>query len=356
MRISRGLLAAALLAAAGAAAAQQEPAGQTTLQRGLSAYQKGEQEAAIPALTEVAEKGDASAKFLAEFFLARAYAEHTGAAGNHHTKAYVLFRKIAEENVEVDPERSQRAPYVAKALIALAGYVRSGIKEIDLPANPRRAAQYLNHAATYFGDKDAQFELARLYLGGDGSNVSSSEIKLGLHYLSALTEASHPAAQAVVADLFWRGRHVKKDDARALALATIAVANAPSRERMWIEESYAAMFCATPPATRDAAGALVTRWRKMFAQPAPEPSGSVARDLLPERQCANGETVAIARRDGDRQGAGCPAVRRQAHQGRRGAVHRHPLRRRARSRRQEVALPPRPFPGAKKRGGCGTAD
>jgi hypothetical protein len=85
---------------------------------------------------------------------------------------------------------------------------------------------------------------------------------------------------------------VKKDDARALALATIAVANAPSRERMWIEESYAAMFCATPPATRDAAGALVTRWRKMFAQPAPEPSGL---DLHPERQCANGETVAMAR-------------------------------------------------------------
>ncbi len=194
-----------------------------------------------------------------------------------------------------------------------------------------------------------------LYLGGDGSNVSSSEIKLGLHYLSALTEASHPAAQAVVADLFWRGRHVKKDDARALALATIAVANAPSRERMWIEESYAAMFCATPPATRDAAGALVTRWRKMFAQPAPEPSGSVARDLLPERQCANGETVAMARRDGDRSGRRLrrrPAPR-PAKDGA-ATVHRHPLGRRARS------APPRSSARQavpeRQRVGCGTAD
>lgn len=308
MRIFRWAIAAALLAAAGATAAQQQPAtqpaGQSTLQRGLTAYQAGQPDAAIPALTEAATTGDASAKFFAEFYLARAYAEGIGAAGNH-TKAYVLFRKIADENVEVDPERSPRAAFVAKALIALAGYVRAGIKEIDLSANPRRAAVYLTHAATFFGDKDAQFELARLYVSGEGS---PSEVKLGLHYLSALTEASHPAAQAVLADLFWRGHHLKKDEVRALALATIAVANAPAHERIWIEESYATMFCGTPPAAREAAGALVTRWRKMFAQPSPGPSGSVARDLLPERQCANGETVAIARgAETDRAPAALPS-------------------------------------------------
>ena len=294
--ISGGILAAALLAAAGVAAAQQqpaaEPAGQSALERGLSAYRAGRQEAAIPALMEVAGTGDASDRFFAEFYLARMYSE--GAAGDH-SKAYVLFRKIADENVEVDPDRSQRAPFVAKALIALAGYLQAGIKEIDLPANPRRAADYLNHAATFFGDKDAQFELARTYLNGEGS---SSEIKLGLHYLSVLTEAGHPAAQAVLADLFWHGRHVKKDDVRALALATIAVANAPAHERMWVEESYATMFCATPPATREAAGGLVARWRKVFARPSPEPSGLVANDLLPERRCGNGEAVAIARAPG----------------------------------------------------------
>jgi len=293
MRISSGLLAAALLlAAAGPAAAEQQPAGQSTLQRGFSAYQAGQQDAAIPALTEAAATGDPSSRFFAEFYLARLFSE--GAAGNR-TKAYVLFRKIADENVEVDPDRSPRAPFVAKALIALAGYLRTGIDEIDLPANPRRAADYLNHAATYFGDKDAQFELARFYLSSEGSG---DEVKLGLHYLSVLTESSHAAAQAVLADLFWRGRHVKKDDARALALATIAAANAPAHERMWIEEGYAGIYCATPPATREKAGGLVVRWGKMFARPSPEPTGLPARDLLPERQCASGETVAVARTAG----------------------------------------------------------
>jgi len=290
MRLLRGLLAAALLAAAGGAAAQQDPVGQSALKRGLSAYQNGQQEAAIPALTEVAATGDASTRFLAEFYLARAYAEGAGAVANH-TKAYVLYRKIADENVEV-PERSQRAAYVAKALIALAGYVRSGLEEIDLPANPRSAARYLEHAATYFGDKDAQYELARTYLGAGG--WSGGEISIGLHYLSVLTQAGHSGAQATLADLFWRGRHVKKDEARALALAGIAMANASEPERKWIEASYAGILCATPAPARAAAGGLADRWRKMLAAPATEPPGAPAGDLLPDRPCPNSEAVAAA--------------------------------------------------------------
>lgn len=293
MRIFSGVLLAGLLAAAGVAAADPPGLSQSALQKGLDAYQAGQQEAAIPALAEAAEKGEPSGRLFAEFYLARIYAENVGAAADH-PKAYMLYRKIAEENLNVDPDRSQRAPFVAKALIALARYLQTGIREIGLPANPRRAADYLNHAATFFGDRDAQFELARTYLSGESS---SSEIRLGLHYLSVLTEASHPAAQAVLADLFWRGRHVKKDDRRALALATIAAANAPAHERIWIEESYAAIFCAASEAARQEADGMIERWRKAFAPPAPDPSGPAARYYVPERQCANGEPVAIARAD-----------------------------------------------------------
>jgi hypothetical protein len=144
----------------------------------------------------------------------------------------------------------------------------------------------------FFGDKEAQFELARIYLGGDGS---SDDIRRGLHYLSVLTEASYAPAQAVLADLYWRGQHVKKDDRRALALATLAVAGAPSHERIWIEDTYATIFCSAPQATRDAADGLAASWRRMFARPDPQPAARLeARDPVPERQCASGERVAIA--------------------------------------------------------------
>jgi uncharacterized protein len=294
--VAGGVVAAALAGWIGPSAAQQRPvfiSAQAALDGGLGAYQAGRRDAAIAALGEAAARGDQSERFVAEFYLARIYSENIGGGGTDHTKAFVLFRKLADENVNVDPETSQRAPFVAKALIALAGYVRAGIKEIDLAPNPGRAADYLHHAAVFFGDKDAQFELARSYLATD---APSDDVRRGLHYLSVLTEASHAPAQALLADLFWRGRHVRKDERRALALVTIAAEGAPAHERIWIEDTYATIFCASTQPTRDEAGLLVARWRKMFGPPAPEPAvrmGLGARELLPERQCASGEKVAL---------------------------------------------------------------
>ena len=49
---------------------------------------------------------------------------------------------------------------------------------------------------------------------------------------------------------------------------------------------------------RSDANGLMTRLRKMFAQPAAGPAerpGLGGRELQPERQCANGETLAIRR-------------------------------------------------------------
>jgi hypothetical protein len=293
--------AAALIAWTGAATAQQTPprsasasSAQAAIERGLGAYQAGSREAAIAALSEATSRGDPAVRFAAEFYLARIYAENI-AAGADQTKAFVLFRKLADENLEIDPETSKRAPFVAKGLIALAGYVRAGLADIDLAPNPSRANDYLHHAAVFFGDRDAQLELARIYLNGD---ASGDDVRRGLHYLAALTEEGHAPAQALLAELFWRGRHVRKDERRALALVTMAAESAPSHERIWIDDTYATIFCATPESTREEAGRLAARWRRMFAQPSTGPDVAVrvdagARPLVPERQCANGEQVAL---------------------------------------------------------------
>jgi hypothetical protein len=297
MRISSGVIAAALIAWAGAAHAQQatapsaqHAAAQVALERGLGAFRTGKHDTAIAELSAAAAAGDSSARFIAEFYLARIYAADVGPATDH-TKAFVLYRKLADENLAVDPLTSQRAPFVAKALIALAGYVRAGVKAIDLPPNPRRAADYLHHAAVFFGDRDAQLELARISLRADSSK---DDVRRGLHYLAVLAEESHGPAQAVLAELFWHGRLVAKDPRRALALATIAVENAPQHERIWVEEGYAAIFCAASQITRVEAGVLVARWRQTFLRP----DGPVARtgsfELLPARQCASGEQVAVS--------------------------------------------------------------
>jgi exopolysaccharide production negative regulator len=297
MRISSGVLVLALMVCAGAASAsppERDLSGQVELEQGLTAYKTGSYAAALPALKEAAANGNETAKFFAEFYMARIYADNGGTLTDH-PKAFMLFRKLADENADIDPDGDHRSPFVAKAFIALAGYMRGGLREISVPPNPRRAANYLHHAAIFFGDKEAQFELAKLYLSGEGGN---DDVRRGLHYLSALSEQSYPAAQALLAELLWKGRFVQSDERRALALITMAAENAPAHDRIWIDETYHSIYCATTQGTRQEATGLMARWRKMFARPVAEPldrAGLGGRELQPERQCSNGEAVAIRR-------------------------------------------------------------
>ena len=244
MRTFSGALAALIVAgtAAGAWAggSVKYTSPQAAFEQGLGAYKSGYYEIAIPALEEAAAKGPELNRFFAEFYLARIYSDNAGALTDH-AKAYLLFQKLADENADVDPDDGQRAPFVAKALSALAGYLRGGVRAIGVKPDPERAVDYLHHAATFFGDKDAQFELAKIYLAG----TTGADVRRGMHFLSVLTEEGYPAAQALLADLLWRGRYIKKDEKRALALITMAVENAPAHERIWIEDIYQNVFCGT---------------------------------------------------------------------------------------------------------------
>ena len=117
-----------------------------------------------------------------------------------------------------------------------------------------------------------------------------------MHYLSVLTEEGYPGAQAFLADLLWRGRYVKKDERRALALIRMAVENAPEHERIWIEDIYQNIFCGASQGTRQQADGIVARWRKIFSRPSPpgERMG-LGAELQPQRACGNGELVDINR-------------------------------------------------------------
>jgi hypothetical protein len=290
MRIFSGVLAAALIAAAGTAFAGgvKYASPQAAFEQGLGAYKSGYYEIAIPALEEAATKGEELNKFFAEFYLARIYADNTSAVTDH-AKAYQLYFQVAFK--DVDPDDGQRGPFVAKALTAVAGYVRQGIPSIGLRPDPKRANEFLMSAANEFSDKDAQFELAKIYIGG-----SQEDLRRGVHYLSALSEEGYPGAQAYLADLLWRGRYVKKDERRALALIRMAVENAPEHERIWIEDIYQNIFCGASQGTRQQADGIVARWRKMFSPPSPpgERMG-LGAGLQPQRACGNGELVDINR-------------------------------------------------------------
>ncbi len=178
------------------------------LKQGVSAYQGGYYEIAIPALEYAADHSE----FLGTYYLARIYSDNTGAYTDH-AKAYQLYERIVDEHIDADPDDDPRAPYVGKALTALAGYVRRGLPEIGLKADPERAVFYLKNASTTFNDEDAQYELAKLQLKGEGIETN---VPLGRHWLSILSQNGHAGAQAFFADLLWRGKHVEADPSARL--------------------------------------------------------------------------------------------------------------------------------------------
>ena len=259
---------------------------QAAFEQGMGALRAGRFDIALPALEHAAGKG----LFLAEFYLARVFADRTSPQVDH-AKAYVIYQRLADEHADIDPDDDQRAPFVAKSFTALAGYLRHGITEIGLKPDPARAAEYLHHAATFFNDQDAQFELAKLYLKGDGVPVDT---KRAMHWLSVLTEMGHAGAQAFLADLYWQGEHVDRDPKRAYALVTVAVENAPAHERIWIEDIYQYIYCGVAEGVREEAESLITFWRNRYGRPATVVVDRYGLGRLqqgPVSTCSNGELV-----------------------------------------------------------------
>jgi uncharacterized protein len=217
------------------------------------------------------------------------YSDNAGVETDH-AKAYMLYQTIADEHSDADPDDEKRGPYVAKALTALAGYLRVGLPEIGLKPDPERAADYLHHAALFFGDEDAQFELVKLKLAGEGLPADIASAK---HWLAVLTQRGHAGAQAFLADLYWRGKYMEQDKIRAFALISVAVEHAPVRERIWIEDVYQNIFCGAGEGIRTQATGMVADWRQRYGR---KPDAQMANGLDPlypvaVRTCQNGEHV-----------------------------------------------------------------
>lgn len=274
---------------AGAVCASAAPAkyssAQDALDQGIGAYNGGYYEIAEPALKYAAE----ARQFLAPYYLARIYSDNNGPLTDH-AKAYELYLKIAKEHTEVDPDDDQRAPYVAKAMTQIAGYWMQGLPEVGLKANSRIAAEYLREAAQFFRDEDAQFELAKLYLHGDGIQ---SDVPYAKHWLSVLSQKGHAGAQAFLADLLWRGKFMEPDPVRALALISVAVANAPPYERVWIEDIYQDIYCGAAQGIRKQATGIVADWRTRYGRKPDmrDRSGLGVLNAQAIRTCGNGEAV-----------------------------------------------------------------
>jgi len=299
MRISsRALLAAILsvaLTVAAAAASVTFRSPEDALKQGIAAFNGGYYEIAVPALEAASE----SNPVVGTYYIARIYSDNEGNFTDH-PKAYRIFQKIADELRDVDPDDEQLAPIAAKALTAVSSYLRTGISEIGLKPDVGAADRALQRAALFFNNEDAQFELAKVLLRGEGPDMNledgdeESKIENGRHWLSRLSQRGHAGAQAFLADLMWRGKYVPKDQIAALNLIDVAVANAPPAERVWIEDIYQNIYCNAGEGVRQQATGRVAEWRNRYGRQqlrTADKSGLQELAAAPLRTCSNGEPV-----------------------------------------------------------------
>lgn len=258
---------------------------------GRSAVQSGHPEMAIKAFEYAAEHD----VFLAQYYLARLYADNNLPYTNHG-RAFDLYRQIVDEHLDIDVDDDQRAPFVAKAMIGLAGYYRNGIPDAGVTVDLEQAANLVRNAAKTFRDEDGQFEYAKMLLTGDGVAESPRE---AVYWLRGLATRGHTGGQALLADLYWRGQHVQKDQTQALLLITLAAENASAADRVWIEDKYQNIFCGAGEGVRKQAQGAVADWRSKYGRSRSElqsRDGLATIQPRAARTCSNGEIAQPMRR------------------------------------------------------------
>lgn len=117
-------------------------------------------------------------------------------------KAFGYFSQIANEHADAAP-RSLEADIVAQSFVKVGEYYEDGLPSAGIEADAKRSHAMIMHAATYFGDADAQYRLGRLYL--DETELGNNPLQ-SARWLSLAARKGHGAAQAVLGDLLFNGR------------------------------------------------------------------------------------------------------------------------------------------------------
>ena len=202
---------------------------------GFSAYKKGDKDEAVKALRFAAEKGHQGANWK----LGRMYAEGDGVKEDDY-EAYKMFEQVVHEGAE---QGTQNESYVADALVALAGYVKRGIPNSPIKSNPSAARDLYLQAASNFGDSDAQFELGKMLMKGEGGQPNPNQ---AARWFRLSAQKGHAGAQAMLGTLLFQvGKTV-----RGLAMMTAAFERASKQDRVWIGDIQEQAFSIANEADR----------------------------------------------------------------------------------------------------------
>ncbi len=247
MRISSRVALLMVLAAAVSAAPASAFDGTATEQTGAPALpvvaaapsagvalQKAVPAAAAPTATSLSslQYSADEGQTVAQFKLGRMYASGDGVVQDN-LRAFDYFSKIANQHAEDNPS-SPEAQIVANAFVALGRYYLEGIPNTRIKPDPERAREMFSYAASYFGNADAQYALARLYLDGVGT---TRDPKYAARWLGLAAQKGQHQAQALLGQMLFNGEYFQRQAARGLMWLMLARDGATPNET-WIYDTY----------------------------------------------------------------------------------------------------------------------
>lgn len=250
-------------AAAASASSARNPI--EAFEKARSAYRSGDKTAAVLSLQYAAGRGHAGAQWM----LGRMYAEGDGVAHDDE-KAFYYFREVVREasasNFLDSYDQQTDGPYVSSALVWLGSYYLEGIPGTPVKPDPKIALRLFTDAAYNFGDPNAQYNLARMYLDGNGVKRDPER---AVRWLNLAAQKNHAPSRALLGHMMFKGEFVHKAPAKglmlmALARATALESNDPSQQ--WMIDLYDKAVAGASDEERKQAAMLFDAWTRRHQQ------------------------------------------------------------------------------------------
>jgi exopolysaccharide production negative regulator len=136
-----------------------------------------------------------------------------------------------------------------------------GIPDADIKPDPVVAHGMFRHAASYFGDRDAQYQLGRMYLEGVGTPKDPMQAS---RWLQLAADNGQRSAQALLGTMLFKGNDVSRQAAMGLFWLTVAkdavAMEGGGPDDQWITDTYASAFAQATEDERVTAHAYLERW------------------------------------------------------------------------------------------------
>lgn len=163
-------------------------------------------------------------------------------------KAFGYFTQIADEHADTAPKGIE-ADIVAHSFVKMGEYYKDGVPEAGVPQDDDYATRLILHAASYFGDADAQYKVGELFL--DEQELGDNPIQ-SARWLSLAARKGHAGAQAKLGNILFNGDgDLDANPVEGLMWLTVASRRAiGTPDASWIDEMLNAAMSIADPAQR----------------------------------------------------------------------------------------------------------